>query len=269
MEDIKKINFFKKGYELSWTNRYNSSELLLLIIAALFPILVLLEVNEIFILYFVLFVSAGLTVVDKKVGTRRQWSLFNKIVLGLAFAVPLLGLIFVLLVFSKVDMNNPILFLTILFLFFGCISALFACISFTLNLIFYIILKFLFPFDNGIKVDSINYKLKELSPYMSLPSQIAYLLLRIFYIILYFVFISMVFGWVAKFDEKNSENNTIATIEIWIVNSGLISLGNTLGVLSIILTLLTFTLPFSYRIISEAVNDFESQKGKINTNKLS
>lgn len=262
MVAYKEKNIFLRGYELSWLKRYKKAELILLFIAVVFPILAVRDASEVVILYFVSFVSSALTVRDIKDNARYQRSVFQKIVLGLAFIVPVLGYLFLLLIFLEININNPILFLIIMFLFLGYISVLFLFLLFIINYVFYIILKSVFPFDNGISGEVVNYKLKELSPYMSLPNQIAYLLLRFFYLIIYLLSVSVVFGWIAKLTDKTSENSTIAAIEKWIVNSELISLGNTIGIFSIILTLLTITIPLSYKIINDAVKEFENRKEK-------
>ncbi|EGA88421.1 hypothetical protein GPDM_15079 [Planococcus donghaensis MPA1U2] len=262
MQDDVESNLFKRGYELAWVRKYNGPELILLIMATFFPILILWENSLIYILYFVSFVSIVLTIKDHNVKTSYQWSLYHKIVLSLTFLVPLIGLIFLSLIIFQMDMNSPLLLSTILILFVAYISVLLIVLSFVLNLIFYIFLKYLFPHDNGIKGVVTSYKLQELSSYMSIPNQVVYLVLRIFYSIIYITFLIIVFGWIARITEKTSENNIIASIETWLVDSGLVSLGNTIGVLSIILTLLTITLPFSYRIINEAVTNLESGKDK-------
>lgn len=264
MKANNKSNLFKRGYKLAWFHKYSGPELILLIIAAVFPILILWGSNLFYILYFVSLTSVVLTIKDQKVKTRIRWSFFHKLVMGLTSSVPLFGLIFILLITIKIDVNSPLLLSTIIILFIGYISVLFILLSSILNLIFYISLKHLFPYDNGVTGAVTGYKLRDLSPYMSLPNQVVYLLLRLFYFVIYIIFLIIVFGWITKFTLKTSGNNIIASTEKWLVDSGLISLGNTIGVLSIILTLLTITLPFSYKIINEAVSEFENETGKPN-----
>lgn len=261
---IEEKNVLKKGYELSWGKRFSNSEMALLVLALFSPILLLQENEGLFILYIILFISAVLSVRDKIISLYHHWSLLHKIVLVSSFLVLFSMIVFLLLVKSGLSINNLISFFIILIGFLAFLTVL--CISslLTLNILFFIVLKFIFPQDNGTSGEVLTYRLKDLSPFMSLPNQVAYLLLRIFYFILYLIFISMVFGWIAKFSDENSRNSEIATIEKWIVNSGLITWGNTMGILSIMLTLLTITIPISYKIINVASTEYELHRRKKN-----
>lgn len=255
-----KESVFKRGYKLSWANNFSASEKTLLVLALFSPILLTKENEWIFILYIAMFISTTLSVRDKRSTSPHQWGLIYKIVFAFSFLVLFLTLTFLVLVKNGFSINNPIVFLVILVGFFGFLSVLFISSILLLNLLFFIFLKLIFPYDNGNNSEVSTYKLKELSPFMSLPTQVAYLLLRIFYFFIYLIFVSMVFGWIAKISNEKSENNRIATIEDWFVNSGFITLGNTVGILSLLLTLLTITIPISYRLINTASNEYELKK---------
>lgn len=192
-----KESVLKRGYKLSWANNFSTSEKTLLLLAFFSPILLVEENEGFFILYIMLFISTTLSVREKRSTSNHQWGLIHKTVFGFSFLVLFITLAFLILVKYGFNINNPILFILILVGFFCFLSVLFISSALLLNLLFFILLKFIFPYDNGNKSEVLSYKLKELSPFMSIPNQIAYLFLRIFYFLVYLIFVSMLFGWIA------------------------------------------------------------------------
>lgn len=246
------LNGFIKGYKLSWIKKYTMAEMSFIFFTALYPFVFILGLEIFYIINFVLMISVFLSMYNNEIFYKNEWSLLYKCILICSGVVQVNGILFFLLILIGLDDSNIFLLIIMLVGILAYISLVIVVVMYWINIIFYIGLKIVFPNENEEIIENRSFTFREISSFMSLQNQVAYFILSIVHSLIYLTVVAFVFGCIAHFNNEKTNNEVIKKLEVWIVNSDLISIGNTLGLISIILTLLTITVPFQTKIINKA-----------------
>ncbi|MFF3102197.1 hypothetical protein [Viridibacillus arvi] len=258
----KLIDYFKKVNNLSLLGQLNSWEFIIIFLTIISPILLYIENWFRFYLIIIsIFISAMLSIIDKRKNGEIKKIYFSywlftaaNIVQLLAFIVFLVILIFRdNLTFIKL-ITTVLVSLIIIFYIIFIVGILF----YILNYVFFMIMKLIFPQHSPVVGRKEWKSLKDISGNMTVNDQIAYLIITILHLLIYF---SVVFYLMISF--LTIENN-IKNVEYfvgfvqWAEKNQVVSIGNTLGIASIVLTLISITYPTQMRIYSKGIETKEN-----------
>ena len=135
-----------------------------------------------------------------------------------------------------------------------------------INLIFYIVLKWIFPYEIKPSVQSHDISLKNLSKFMLLSDQISYLIVALLNVSL--IVGTAVFGvehlsrYIDKRNEAKSEVEPEVLSILSFMNPEWFSLGTSMGILSVVIALLSIFLPVQKKIYDSAYKSFMESSNK-------
>ncbi|MFY0517837.1 hypothetical protein ACOMCU_08385 [Lysinibacillus sp. UGB7] len=125
---------------------------------------------------------------------------------------------------------------------------------FLLNLLFFIILKSIFPNTLESKTLVEKVKLKDISSFLTLDEQITYLGLSIVHLTFFFTGVAFYSIALLQIDNSINDINFLQSLVTWSNDNQIISLGNLLGLLSIMITVLSLSIPSQVKLKTKAIN---------------
>ncbi|MDN7228179.1 hypothetical protein QWY15_12800 [Planococcus sp. N064] len=125
-----------------------------------------------------------------------------------------------------------------------------------INLIFFIMLKQLFPYEEGEQSSRIKVDIKELSKFMSISDQVAYTVYSIVVVLVIFIMTIFIVKFLLNGFSLNESKDITGNMFSWF-ESDLYTVGNFFGLLSIAIALLSITIPSQTRIYNFAYKKYE------------
>lgn len=234
---------------------------LLFLVTFFLPIILLFYPNGILIfLYLILFAYFEYALGDKYFKKSNEHPYGYKYVLLLmqVLHILLLSGCALLIIFPLLKINDEIvnillsLIFTLIFILYMLISV--AVLFYIGNFIFFFILKLIFPnqFQTNQKEEILS--LREMSYYLTIEEQIGYFLISILHLFLYFGAVIYISIWLLQIDNTI---NGIVYLDQLVKSSNdnqIISLGNSLGIASIIITMLSVSVPVQMKLHSKVLN---------------
>lgn len=99
--------------------------------------------------------------------------------------------------------------------------------------------------------------LRQLSDSMTVDTQIAYFLISILHLLIYFSIVFYVMIYLLNFDKNISSMEYFSQLLDWAMRNNVVSFGNTLGIASIVITLISITYPAQMKLYTKAVEAHE------------
>lgn len=125
---------------------------------------------------------------------------------------------------------------------------------FLLNLLFFIILKYIFPNTLESKTPIEKVKLKDISSFLTLDEQITYLGLTIVHSTFFFIGVAFYSITLLQIDNSIDNITYLQSLVTWSKEKEIISLGNFLGLLSIIIAILSISIPSQVKLKTKAID---------------
>ncbi|TQR21235.1 hypothetical protein [Psychrobacillus vulpis] len=249
--------YFSNVTRISLFGKLNSWQFIILFLTAIFPLIVYTKYQLWFYLIFIsLFISAFLSIREKRSsGEFKKVYGFSLLYVGAVSIQFLVLIVFGLgLAFgnSLTSFNYPIIVLitiiAIIYIFF-----IVGFLLYFLNYIFLMILKLIFP-NQLTKMENEEWlSLREISGYMTLETQISYLLITILHLLIYLSGVFYIMMCLLIYDNTINTNVYFVDLVKWAVDNNVVSFGNTLGIISIVLTLISITYPAQIKLYFKAV----------------
>ncbi|MFJ7731540.1 hypothetical protein ACIQXF_06545 [Lysinibacillus sp. NPDC097231] len=252
------INNTKNYAVLGKMSFYEKS--LLFLVTFILPIILLFKQDEkLIFLYLFLFVCWENALGDKyfknsnehPYGYKYVLLLMQILHLFLIFGLSILIIIFIL----KINYEIVTIIITLLFTF---IFVLYMLISVVVmfyigNFLFFFILKMIFPnqFKTNQKEETLS--LREMSCYLTIEEQIGYFLTLILHLLLYFGVVFYFSLWLLQIDNTINDISYFDGLVNWSYTNQIISLGNSLGIASIIITMLSLSVPVQMKLHSKVL----------------
>ena len=265
IRDIKEyiLHFFTglvKAKQLSFIGNMNILEITIILLSMVFPLL-LIKVNLYFYITFIcIYISVYLSYRDKNKLSSKKKSVIQRAILIGANVIQILAALILIIAFTinytyKIQLFLIVLFVLSLFIYLGIVLVF---VLYILNYLFFAILKTVFPNEshNSSKTEFIS--LRELSMHMTLETQIIYLLITLIHLTLYFCFVLYILFYLITIDNTiNGEEYFVDLVE-WITKNEVISFGNSIGLVSVILTIISITTPNQIKLYKNAKTEFEN-----------
>lgn len=255
---------YRNGWGLSWLSNKTIPEVSLYIFTLLLPFILITQSGICYVLYSYFFLTHLLILKDKGLYKKRH-TLNVKRIFAILVVFQFLGHVFMILIRFFNDVYQEIPITTWVLLYIGILLYLLIIIIATLtilNLAFYILLKFLFPFEIKSSLQPHNIPIKELSRYMTINDQIAYFVVAIFNGTL--IGVTIIFGveYLSRYLNKRSvdESNGISFFQF--MNDEWFSLGTIIGILSVIIALLSVSIPIQNKIYNSAYEKHSNDLGE-------
>lgn len=249
-------NAIIKGYGYSIASKLSLLELSLIMISLLMPILYYLNNVYVIFLYIGVVISVILTIKDQYNEEKKKWSNFYKNTFRASISLQFINII-VLFIFSKGMELSGLIALSL-----GLVNYLLIWISliiFILNIVFWGILKFIFPFENTDELTKRNIPLKELSKYMSINDQVIYFIIMVLHFVMrHGIAVYIYFLVLINSKETQVSIDFLKFIEK-IESLEIVSMGNLLGLLSILLAIATVTLQAQLKIEKSAYQNINQE----------
>lgn len=250
-------NAILRGYSYSTASKLSLVEIAIIIVSILLPIIYYINNTYLILIYISIVISMILSIKDKYFEKNKVWSNFYRNSFFAILSLQFLNII-VLFVFSKEFEIMGLITLSL-----GLINYLFLSVSliiFILNIVFWIILKFIFPFETTDELKMNDVPLKELSKYMSLNDQFIYFTIMILHflmrqgIAIYMYLLALIYS------RSTQENKGFLKFIEKIESLEIVSVGNFLGLSSILIAIATVTLQGQVRIEKSAYEGLNQDK---------
>lgn len=235
-------------------------KVLLVLVTFIFPILMLhIQDAKLIVIYLLLFVCWENGLGDKYFKYTKEHPLGYNFVILLMQAMHLL----IIVGYSSLAMVNIIrissevitFFITTLFalcfILYMLISV--AVIFYIGNYLFFFILKCIFPNQLEIESETNYLSLREMSSYLTIEEQIGYFITIILHLISYFGVVLYVTLWLLQINNTINGISYFTELVKWSIKHQIVSLGNGLGIASIIITLLSLSVPAQMKLHSKAI----------------
>lgn len=258
------LKAFEKGFSFSWIANKSIPEVSLYIYTLLIPFVLITQSGICYVLYFYFFLTILLILKDN--GFYKERHTFNvKSSFAILVTIQLLGHIFMILILFYTEMLQDMTVIIWVQLFTGIslyLAVLLISVLAILNVLFYVLLKFLFPSEINSSVQPHNIALKELSKYMTINDQIAYFIVAIFNVVM--IGGTIIFGLenLSRYLDGRSVSESNGVSLFAFVNDDWFSLGTTIGILSVVIALLSATFPIQNKIYNSAHEKYKNASEK-------
>lgn len=260
---------FNKAFTYSYLGKLNRVKLILSSLTiVILPIVFFLSFNYSFlvVIYYIIFYILILFAYGKESSIEKEFFtydiLFNYLNQTLHILLLITYVIFCSLFSFKKYINikeiepflSPVLtwFVGIAFIFYMLLLGI--SIIFILNFLFFFILKYIFPNTLESKVSVEKIKLKEISDFLTLDEQITYLGLSIVHLTFFLTGVAFYSIALLQIDNSVNDINYFQALVTWSKDNQIISLGNLLGLLSIMITVLSISIPSQVKLKTKAIN---------------
>lgn len=266
---------FNKAFTYSYFGKLNKVKLILMCLTTvILPIVFSLSFNFLIsvIIYYIIFYILISVAYRKELSTEKIFFAYDIMFNYLNQTLHILLLIIYVIIYSTPYFINyinikeiesflsPILTLFVVITFIICMLLIGISIIFILNFLFFFILKYIFPNTRESKVSVKKVKLKEISNFLTLDEQITYLGLSIVHLTFFLTGVAFYSLALLQIDNSINDINYFQALVTWSENSQIISLGNLLGLLSIMITVLSISIPSQIKLKTKAINLKNSSK---------
>lgn len=251
-------NAIVKGYGYSNLSKLSLLEMSLIIAGLMIPILYFLNNVYILFLYMSVLISIILTIKDQYYEEKKNWSNFYKNTFGASISLQILNIIVIFIFSQGKDLSGAgLIALSLALVNYFLIWISF--IVFILNVVFWGLLKFIFPNENTDKLTKRDIPLKELSQFMPIDDQVIYFIIMVIHFVMrqgiavYIYFLTLVFS------KETQVNRDFLKFIKKIESLEMISVGNLLGLLSILIAIATVTLQAQSKIEKNAYQNLNQK----------
>lgn len=250
------INAINKGYRYSIASKLSGLEFSIIVVSLLIPLLYYLNNAYVILIYISIVISIILTIKDHYFEKNKNWTNFYKTTFWAIIVLQIINAIALFVASQGMELTILIVFSIGMILYFlMCISL----VIFILNVVFWIGLKFVLPYETTDALTKRDVPLKELSKYMPLNDQVIYFMIMVLHffmrqgIALYIYFLVLIYS------KETTQNVNFADFINKIKSFEIISVGNLLGLISILIAIVTVTLQAQLKIEKSAYLILEKQ----------
>lgn len=250
------INAINKGYRYSIASKLSGLEFSIIVVSLLIPLLYYLNNAYVILIYISIVISIILTIKDHYFEKNKNWTNFYKTTFWAIIVLQIINAIALFVASQGMELTILIVFSIGMILYFlMCISL----VIFILNVVFWIGLKFVLPYETTDALTKRDVPLKELSKYMPLNDQVIYFMIMVLHFFMRQGIALYIYLLVLIYSKETTQNVNFADFINKIKSFEIISVGNLLGLISILIAIVTVTLQAQLKIEKSAYLILEKQ----------